>query len=612
MMQAFRSSSKIIVIVFGALLVFWLLGELSGLSSGGLFSSSSVGKINGQSIDSRRYEQAVQEAIQQSQQQRSTPLSLEDIQQIRDQIWNQLIQDRVLTQAVKQHDITVTPEEVADAIRNNPLPQILQDPNFQTNGKFDPNKYQLWLQSSSGQQVIPYLEAQYRDEIKKAKLWRLVTADVFLSDPALWQKYRDQHEQVKILLTAIVPRTVIPDSAVTVTDAEISRYYNQHQKEFERPRTAFLSYLALARQPNASDTAAALQRARDLRKEIEDGTPFAEVAKQESADSVSAKKGGDLGEWTRGQFAPAFDSAAFSMPLNTVSQPVLTQFGYHLIEVTSRKGDKATGRHILIPIEVTGDHRDKLDSEADTLDALAAERLDPAALDTVARVLNLRIGKTAPVQQGSRVQVGRYAVSDAGVWAFQAQQGEVSPVIESPDAFFLFRLDSTQAAGVPPLNEIRSAVALAVQDEKKWAKARELGQQVEKRLKEGSSLRQVAEALKLPHQELGPFPRVSPPLPSPQLVGAAFGVKEGQVSPMLDTKDGIYFLQVLQHTSADSAAFVKQMDDLRVQAIRQAQQNRIQSYVANLKDEAEVIDNRAQLAKTNAQIEAQNAQTQSR
>ena len=54
------------------------------------------------------------------------------------------------------------------------------------------------------------------------------------------------------------------------------------------------------------------------------------------------------------QHGSAFDSAAFTLPLNTVSQPVLSQFGFHMIEVTSRKGDKAKGRHILIPIEVAG------------------------------------------------------------------------------------------------------------------------------------------------------------------------------------------------------------------------------------------------------------------
>src|ERR671910_3011626 len=115
----------------------------------------------------------------------------------------------------------------------------------------------------------------------------------------------------------------------------------------------------------------------------------------------------------------AFDSAAFALPLNTVSQPVLSAFGYHLIEVTSRKGSKAKGRHILIPIEVTGAHRDQLDAQADTLEQLGAERTDPAALDTVARALKLRIGRTAPVQQGSKVQLGNLVVPDAGVWAFQ-------------------------------------------------------------------------------------------------------------------------------------------------------------------------------------------------
>src|SRR3982751_4172305 len=110
---------------------------------------------------------------------------------------------------------------------------------------------------------------------------------------------------------------------------------------------------------------------------------------------------------------PAFDSAAFTLPLKTVSAPVLSQFGFHLIEVTSRKGNKAKGRHILFPIEATGQHRDQLDAQADSLKRLAAERADPAALDTVARALKLSIGKSAPVQQGSKVQLGPLVVPDA-------------------------------------------------------------------------------------------------------------------------------------------------------------------------------------------------------
>ena len=84
--------------------------------------------------------------------------------------------------------------------------------------------------------------------------------------------------------------------------------------------------------------------------------------------------------------------------------------------------------------------------------------MDPAALDTVGRALNLPVLHTGPVQEGTRVQVGRIVVPDAGVWAFQAQQGEIGPVIEIPDAFFLFRLDSVQEGGPPLLASIRPSV----------------------------------------------------------------------------------------------------------------------------------------------------------
>src|SRR6185295_3322961 len=111
--------------------------------------------------------------------------------------------------------------------------------------------------------------------------------------------------------------------------------------DFQRPATYYLSFVALPRLTTAADTAAARARADSVRAEIIGGAPFADVARRESTDSASAARGGDLGEWTRGTMDAAFDSAAFSLPLKTLSQPVLSQFGYHLIEMTSRKGDKA-------------------------------------------------------------------------------------------------------------------------------------------------------------------------------------------------------------------------------------------------------------------------------
>jgi len=595
-MQAFRNAAKPLMVVLAITFFAWLVVDLSGITGNtGLLTATAVGKINGRSVDARTYERVVQQAIDDRQRQSATGLGMEDVQAVRDQVWEQFVQNSVLDQEYARRGITVSEEEIVDAIRTSPPPEFRDVPEFQTDSQFDMSKYQRWLTSSVAQQYLPALEAQYREQIQRSKLLRVVTADIYLSDAALWERYRDEHETVKIGLTAIVPRNAVPDSAVPVSDQEIQAYYKAHLDEFERPATAYLSFVALPRLANASDTAAARARADSVRQEIVGGAPFAEVAQRESADSASAAKGGDLGEWTKGAMDPAFDSAAFSMPLNKVSPPVLSQFGLHLIEITSRKGDKARGRHILIPIEVTGAHRDRLDAEADSLERLGAEKSDPAALDTVARGLRLPIGRTAPVQKGTRAMVGNLVVPDAGVWAFEAKPGATSQVVESPAAYYVFRLDSLQDAGVPPLGQIRQAVAHQVRLAKKHDRAVDIAKQYETRVAAGGTMGAVADSMKLPYKDFGPFSRINPPLTDPIVVGTAFGLDEGRRSGMLDTKDGIYFLKVLEHTKADSAAFVKDLDKYRAQMVNLARQERVRGYLEALRGSAKVVDNRSKV-----------------
>jgi len=593
MMQAFRNSTKVVAVFFAVILLVWLLGSVSGLSDTiGVSGSRAVGKINGDAITTKAYEARVQQVTE--QQQRATPaaLTLESEQQIRDQVWEEFLATSLLEAQYRKHGLTVSKDEVADAVRNNPPAELQQAPEFQTDGKFDMAKYQRWLTSSAATPYVDAIGEQYRDILLRNKLLRIVTADVVLSDAALWERYRDEHEQVKIALTAIVPRNVIPDSAVTITPEEVNAYYRAHEEEFKRPETAYLSLVRLDHTPSASDTAAALERARKVRQDIVDGQPFEEVAKRESSDTVSGNKGGDLGEWTKGQFDRTFDSVAFSIPLKTLSQPVLTQFGYHLIEITSRTGDKAKGRHILIPIELAGAHRDSIDAQTDTLDRFTSTQTDGSALDSVARVLKLPILHAAPLPKGSRALVGQTVVPDAGIWAFRAKPGELSQVIDSPDASYVFRLDSLQPEGVPTLDRVRPAVEFTVRDQKKRALARRVADDYLKRISEGSTPDQAAKALNLARREFGPFTRVSPPLDIPQLVGTAFGLGEGQRSGVVETKDGLYVIETLQHIPADSAAFVKDLDEYRAKTIRDLRETRVRNYLAGLRAAATIVDNR--------------------
>jgi peptidyl-prolyl cis-trans isomerase D len=606
MMQAFRNSAKLAGAIFAILMLVFVL---TSVDWSGLSMTSNVGKINGQSIDARTYQSFVQQTIDNRQRDMPASLTLEERDQIEDQVWEQLIENHVLESEYERRGITVTSDEIVQALRNSPPPEFRNLPEFQTDSQFDMAKYQRWLTSSVGAQYLPALEAQARDQIRRSKLLRVVTADIYLSDAALWEQYRDQNEKVKIALTAIIPRNIIPDSAVKLTDVEVTAYYRSHQDDFKRPRTAYLSFVALPRLTDASDTAAARGRADSARAAIAGGESFADVARRESDDSVSAANGGDLGEWTKGSMDPAFDSAAFAMPLKKVSEPVLTQFGFHIIEITSRKGNKAKGRHILIPIEVTGEHRDRLDAQADSLERLGAERADPAALDTVARALSLPIGKSGPVQEGTRVQLGTLVVADAGAWAFQGtQEGATSPVIEAELAYYIFRLDSLQPAGVPPLAQIRPSVEHALRIEKKQQLAKPKAEEYLKRLESGESPADAAKAMNLAHREFGPFTRVNPPLADPTVVGTAFGLDVGQRSGLLDTPDGMYVIQMLERTKADSARFVKEVDEYRSKMINLARQDRIRGYMGALRESAKIVDNRAKLQQQQQQQAAQTQQ----
>jgi peptidyl-prolyl cis-trans isomerase D len=600
-MQAFRNAAKPLMVVVALTFFAWLVVDLSGISGNtGLLTKTAVGKVNGRSIDARTYQSVVQQSIDARQREAPGALGLEDYQQIRDQVWEQFVQNNVLDAEYRRRGITVSDDEIVEAIRTSPPPEFQKIPEFQTDSQFDIAKYHRWLTSSVAQQYLPSLEAQYREQLQRSKLLRVVTADVYLSDAALWEQYRDEHEQVKVGLTAIIARNIVPDSTVRLSDAEINAYYKAHLDEFERPATAYLSFVALPRLTTSADSAAARARADTVRAEIAGGAPFADVARRESSDSASAAHGGDLGEWTRGSMDAAFDSAAFKLPLNTVSQPVLSSFGYHLIEVTSRKGDKAKGRHILIPIEVSGAHRDQLDAQADSLEKLGADKSDPAALDTVARALKLPVGKSGPVQEGTKVQLGHLVVPDAGVWAFTAKPGQTGPVVETGIAYYVFRLDSLKAAGVPGLDEIRRTVAFQARAAKKLEQGRKVAQEYDKRIEAGGTLAAVADSMKLPYQEFGPFTRVNPPLTNPVVVGTAFGLDVGQRSGLLDTKEGIYLLKVLEHTKADSAAFVKELDTYRPRMISMARQDRVRSYLEALRQAAKVVDDRKKVLQQQA------------
>ena len=128
---------------------------------------------------------------------------------------------------------------------------------------------------------------------------------------------------------------------IAVDEAAARKYFEDHKNEYEEVKARHIlirmkgsAMPVNGAKPELSEEEA-LAKAQSIRAKLTAGADFAELAKVESDDTTTGANGGDLGAFKHGQMVPPFEQAAFSLPVGAVSEPVKTQFGYHLIKVIS-------------------------------------------------------------------------------------------------------------------------------------------------------------------------------------------------------------------------------------------------------------------------------------
>ena len=158
-------------------------------------------------------------------------------------------------------------------------------------------------------------------------------------------KERIRREQIRQLYLASNLRDSGP---VALTEAEVREVFEQLPPEVVQ-HPALLTIRQAIITPTASDSAwaAARETAESLLERVGSGEDFAELARENSADG-SASAGGDLGWFRRGQMVREFEEAAFRIPAGQVSQPVRTEFGWHIIKVERTRPGEVNARHILV------------------------------------------------------------------------------------------------------------------------------------------------------------------------------------------------------------------------------------------------------------------------
>jgi peptidyl-prolyl cis-trans isomerase D len=602
MLRTMRSNAKWIFYILAIAFIGWLaIGQVMSILGP---SGNVVLRVNRKEFPVAEYQQRVQLASEQYRQQYGTaPTTKEEDRQLQEQVINQMIQDALLEQEYRRLGIQVSDEEIVAMAHNSPLPEITRDPQFQTDGQFDIRKWQQFLSTTSDRNLLLQLEAIYRQQIPRIKLFEYLASDVYIPDAKLWRLYRDQHDSVRVTSLAVSPYTIL--DTTPISDAELQAYVAKHPDDFKQPGIASVRFLAVPRLPNAADSAVAQAHVARVRSELARGAKFEDVAKRESSDSGSGQRGGDLG-WVKkndSTYVAPFMQALRNLKPGQLSAPVLSRFGYHLIRIDQAKGDSVKARHILIPVALQGPHLDQVEARADTLERLASERSDPTTLDTVGRRMGLPVSPEYKVVEGQGFRLGDYRVPDVSVWAFETPVGETSPVFEGDAGYYIFRLDSVSQAGPAPLALIRPRVTNLVRVEKLKTLARHRADSLAALLKGVPDLAAAAAARGLQVERFGSFTRMRPPSylsAEPFVVGTAFGLRVGERSGVIEGESAYFVLESLGRKLADSTAWLAQKEVQRTQLRQALQQARIQQYLEGVRARAKIVDRRKDLFRSQA------------
>lgn len=496
MLQAIRERAQgwiawVIVILISIPFALWGIQSYLGVGS-----EPVVAEVNGIEITEGDLDRRVQEARIELRERLGAAYDQTSFEEgrLRAEVLNDMIRRALLLEASRRIGMRVSDEEIRV--------QILSEPAFQRDGRFDREAYERLLQI---QGLSPaQFEGQLRQELIGQQLLRAVVASELVTRKELddYQRLIGQRrelayvrieaadydddapvgeEEIQAYYAANTLRFQDPEmvkldylvldaadlaEGAAITEQELRQAYEEDPTRFSQPERRSVRHLLLS-VPQDADKAAAddvLSRVRAIRERILGGERFADLAESESQDPSSASQGGSLGTIEQGMMDPVFDEAAFALGVGEISEPVRTRFGYHLIEVTEIVPAQAT------PFDdVKGDLRAELSRQrAESLYYDLGERLatlayeSPDSLEPAADELGLRIRHSDWVgRDGGEGILGQPRVIGAA-FSEEVLVGRANSDLIEPDRDVLraivLRVADHRAAATKPLDEVRDEI----------------------------------------------------------------------------------------------------------------------------------------------------------
>jgi peptidyl-prolyl cis-trans isomerase D len=335
---------------------------------------------------------------------------------------------------------------------------------------------------------------------------------------ARYKSHSEEYTQPESVHLAYAEMSLADVAAtIQVSEQQLTERYERDKATYIQPETRRASHILIALD-GATDDAKAAAQAKDLYARIKAGGDFAALARQFSKDTESAAKGGALEWMSREGQVKEFTDKLFAMKEGEVSEPVKTQFGYHIIRMDGLRAE--AGRKLEeVRAELTATLRNELaatqfGSRQDQLQ----ERLDRAGttLDKLAQEFAMRRGEVLQFERGagglplgSDVELNRAVFSDAVL-----AQGRVGgPVQLGEDRITIFQVLKHRPAALKPLEEVRASIVTVLERERGQKAALAAAEAAVAKLAAGETFDKVAAGLKAKAEPARFVGRGSPDLP---------------------------------------------------------------------------------------------------
>ena len=559
MRQITKSVMWFVVIAFVGTIIFAWGMDLTGKSSG--VKPDVIATVNDQDISIQGYNNLLETRYKEAEQSYGE-LTEEMVQSLRDQTFLELINQALLLAEVKKRKISVTDKEVFEFLRRNPPRELIQADFLQTNGQFDYGKY-MQLLANPTLDWTPY-ENFVRSTIAQVKLQEMVVGMARVTPQDV--KMNFLQSQTKLAAHFIMIGASEFENKIQVSQTDIKNYYELNKEKYQEEPRAALTYVLFPKSASAEDEEKIKNELLDLKKKIAEGTDFVEVAIDYSQDPGTSSKGGDLGWFAKGAMVKPFEEALLKLKPDQISEPVKTDFGWHLIKLHGTKKEKGETKfhasHILLRLKPSRESLAKIKAEAEEF----ASRSKKVGFEKLASQKQLTVVSTGLFKKNDFLK-DFGSNSPAHRFAFEAKVGEVSTAMETPNGFAVCKLVDQKPAGLKSLDEMQNFLAKELNSKKALDLAFQKATQIYLSIKPGQSLSEVAKAHQLTVNHTGTFTAqdisVSGVGISPEFQGVAFALtKENQISKPVRGKFGVYIIELASKEAPSDSVFTAMQDSL--------------------------------------------------